>query len=383
LRGSISKHVARDGTPTYRVRITLRDPASGQRTQPQRTYRTRKDAESGLREWLRELEQGGPVHQTRQSTREYLEWWLADVAAGQLKPTTLSSYRWMVRTYALPRIGAVPLARLNAQGLQSLYADLSRDGKSPRTIQYLHVILHRALREAVRLGLLSRNVADACSPPHPRTPEAKAWSPCELARFLDVARADPYWPLWLLAPSTGLRRSALLGLRWADVELEGKRPALQIRQSVVRVDGKLEVQAGGKRGGQRVSLDAPCVAALRAHRARQNEERLLLGPLWEDHDLIFCGPHGRPLHPSTMARHLDKLAQEAGVPRLTIHQLRHTHATILMLAGVHPKVVAERLGHADIAITLRTYSHVLGSMHEQAAEIFAATVARERDQEHA
>jgi integrase len=159
------------------------------------------------------------------------------------------------------------------------------------------------------------------------------------------------------------------------VELEGRRPALQIRQSVVRVDGKLEVQAGGKRGGQRVSLDGPCVAALRAHRARQNEERLLLGPLWKDHDLVFPGPHGQPLHPSTMAKHLDRLCEQAGVPRLTIHQLRHTHATILMLAGVHPKVVAERLGHADISVTLRTYSHVLPEMEAQAAEVFARVVA--------
>jgi integrase len=408
--GSIQKHVAKDGTITWRVRVDVYDPSSGKRRQPQRTYKTKREAEKGLREWLSALEQGTAVDRSAQTVASYLEYWLAACAAHRVKAATLDSYRRLIVGYIIPALGALPLQGLTAARLQSFYAAMLSPGGgrsgaalSSRTVRYMHTLLHGALAEALRLGLVARNVSEAVRPPKPVRYQAAAWGPADVQRFLQVAQRDDLWPLWLLAVHTGLRRSEVLGVRWRDLDLGDGRSGigdrdvgqaeetasgptayrlpptacLVVRHSAVLVGNDLRLQDGAKRGGHTVALSSVCVAALRAHRARQLETRLELGPLWEDHDLVFTGVLGRPIHPTTLGRRFRALVKEAGLPPLTFHGLRHTHATILMLAGVHPKVVSERLGHADIGITLQTYSHVLPQMQAQAAEVFAAAVAQQ------
>jgi integrase len=387
MRGSIHKHTATDGRITWRVRIDTTDPQSGVRHQPQRTFGSKREAERGLRDWLHELDQGQAVYTERRTVGQYLDWWLSNCAQHRVKPTTLASYTHLIGHYITPHVGTHRLDKLTAQHIQSFYTSSLARGLGHRTVRYCHSVLHNALRDAVRLQMVGRNVAEAVTPPRAIRHEAQAWTPEEAQRFLRAARSDALWPLWLLALHTGLRRSELLGLRWSDAELGGRREAggeseggrLSVRQSVVLAGNDLLVQPGAKRGGHPVSIDHMLVAALREHRTRQLEMRMQLGPLWTDHDLIVTAHDGGPAHPTTVRRHLMAIEEQAGVPHLPFHGLRHTHATILMLSGVHPKVVSERLGHADIGITLRTYSHVLPTMEAQAAEIFAAAVAARED----
>jgi integrase len=167
----------------------------------------------------------------------------------------------------------------------------------------------------------------------------------------------------------------LLGLRWGDVDLD--QAVLHVRRSLVQSGGVMGFQEPKTSSGRRtIALDAPCVAALREHRARQAEQRLRMGPLWQDRDQVFATELGTPLQPSNVDRRFRALLTRASVPRIPFHGLRHTHATLLMKHGVHPKVASERLGHANITLTLSTYSHVLPQMQEEAAAIFAAALAR-------
>jgi integrase len=190
-----------------------------------------------------------------------------------------------------------------------------------------------------------------------------------------VTREDHLRALWVLALHTGLRRGELLGLRWGDVDLD--RAVLHVRRSLVQSGGVMGFQEPKTSSGRRtIALDAPCVVALREHRARQAEQRLRMGSLWQDHDQVFATELGTPLEPSNVDWRFRALLARAGVPRIPFHGLRHTHATLLMKHGVHPKVASERLGHANITLTLSTYSHVLPQMQEEAAAIFAAALAR-------
>jgi integrase len=231
-----------------------------------------------------------------------------------------------------------------------------------------------ALKDAVKLGLVPRNVCDATAPPKAARPQVEYWGVADVRRFLDVARQDRYDTLWVLALHTGMRRGELLGLRWQDVDLEGA--VLHVRQGLVQSGGVEGIQEPKTPSGRRaIALDALTVATLREQRSRQIEHCLALGTLWHDHDLVFTTESGAPLQPSNINRHFRALVSSAGVPRIPLKGLRHTHATLLILAGVPPKVVSERLGHVDITLTLQTYSHVLPQMQQHAAEICAAVIA--------
>jgi integrase len=184
-----------------------------------------------------------------------------------------------------------------------------------------------------------------------------------------VAEKDGYSPLWLLAAHTGMRQGELLGLRWQDIDLE--RRVARIVQAVPTVRDGVEFMPPKTPSGRRtIALDATSIAALKEHRARQNERRLAMGALWHDYDLVIASAIGTPLNHSNVYHRFIKLSEKADVPRIPFHGLRHSHATLLMAAGVHPKVVSERLGHADISLTLSTYSHVLPQMQHEAAAIF-------------
>jgi len=204
------------------------------------------------------------------------------------------------------------------------------DGKgdlSPRTERYTHAILHRALRDAVRWGRLARNPADLADPPRANTPEMRVWTRVELARFLSHARSDRLYAAWLLLATTGLRRGELLGLRWADVDLGASRAS--VRQSLNSAAGKLEFlppkTAKSKRS---LALDPATVAALRSHRRAQFEERLAWGPAYRELDLVFCREDGTPVRPDSLSRSFAALVRAAGLPRIRLHDVRHTYATI-------------------------------------------------------
>ena len=373
-QGTITKFDTDDGV-RWRVRVDMVDPETGRRLRPQRTYKTRREAEAGLAHWRTEIEHGMAVIPSGKTVGEYLEFWLDSSARHRVRTTTFVSYQRLVRLYIIPTLGNVSIQKLSAAQIQALYSSLltkgSRDGTSlaPRTVRYVHAILRRALKEALALGLVPRNVTEAVSPPKAPRPPIKGWVMLDLRRFMAVAHDDGYSPLWLLAAHTGMRQGELLGLRWQDIDLD--RGVCRVVQAVPTVHNGIEFTPPKTASGRRtIALDNTCVVALREHRTRQNERRLATGAAWQDYDLVIPSTIGTPLNNSNVYHRFIKLTAEAGLPRIPFHGLRHTHATLLMQAGVHPKVVSERLGHADISLTLSTYSHVLPQMQEEAAAIF-------------
>jgi integrase len=256
-------------------------------------------------------------------------------------------------------------------------SDAPSAGLSPRTVSYVHTILHRAFKDAVRWGRLARNPADAADPPRvgQKSGGLHAWDAPTLRAFLDASRAasDRVHALWLLLATTGMRRGEALGLRWTDVDLDARR--LRVVQTITQTRGAVVVgEPKTPQGRRAIALDASTVAVLREHRRRMLEERLLVGSDFADHDLLFHQPDGGCLRPDAVSATFLRRVNQYGLPRLTLHGLRHTWATLALERGIHPRVVQERLGHSTVAITLGVYSHVAPTLHDAAAQLVADLV---------
>jgi integrase len=265
----------------------------------------------------------------------------------------------------VPRIGGVALQELNAAHINRLYAELLVDGRvqtdgglSVTSVRRIHAMLRKALRDAVRWGRVERNATDLADPPSAKVVAAsrrrsmQTWSAAELRRFLEASPQHPLHPLWVIAATTGLRRSELLGLRWADVDL--RAGTLSVRQIVIDgPDGyRLELDQKSTSSGRTIHLSARAREALAAHHGQQARGRESAGPAWQDHDLVFPRDDGRWWNPPAITLAFGRAVKAAGASPVRLHDLRHTHASLLLAAGVNPKVVSERLGHSSVAFTL-------------------------------
>ncbi len=297
----------------------------------------------------------------RLTVQQYLDRWIEDSAQPSIRPTTLANYQSVIRCHIVPRIGSQRLARVDPMAIQRLYKELQADGISDRLRQLVHAILHRALGQAVRWNLLSENPCDAVTRPRVDRKEVRALSTEEVHHLFEVAKGDPLEALYILALTTGLRQGELFGLRWKDIDRH--RRSLAVQRAIVDVNGKLQTaQPKSAKGRRRVDLPDLAVRALRDHRSR-------LPATPHPEAWVFCDKRGGPLRKSNFTRRSWwPLRERAGLKGVRFHDLRHTAASLLLLAGVHPKVVQERLGHASVVLTLDVYSHLLGSMQRDAAD---------------
>ena len=319
---------------------------------------------------------------------DYLDEWL-DRRRSQLRPTSLHNYRQVIRAYLRPRLGDVPLGELDRRMLESHYAFLltsgGRNGKAlaPATVQHTHAVLHRALKDAMLDGLLDRNPAElARKPKHdPREveldDELQIWTAEQAVRFLELVDGHPLRALWHLALGTGGRRGELLGLRWKDVDFEERR--VRIRRGLTAVGGVARL-LGTKTSRSRIlSVGDSVLDALQRERGEQAERRQAAGDAWTDRwGLVFTTPTGDPIEPITVTREFRRLVRALDVPVIRLHDLRHTHASLLLEQGVPIKVVSERLGHATISMTMDIYAHLLPAMDEDAAARLEATLEAAR-----
>jgi integrase len=306
----------------------------------------------------------------RQTEAQYLASWLATIKP-TVKPRTWQGYEQAIRIHIVPALGRERLVRLTAQQVQAFYAAKLEEGLAPGTVGRLHVTLHGALEAAVRLTIIPRNVTDLVTPPRPARREMQILTPAQAQCFLRAVSGHRLEALYVLALTTGMRMGELLGLRWRDVDLDAGAPHLSIMNTLHYGKGGWHLGSSKTlESRRRVDLAPMAADALRAHRTRQLQERLLLGPDWHDHDFDFTRGDGEPLR----ATHLldqdfrPQLAS-AGLPPIRFHDLRHTAATLLLLANVPAKVVSELLGHSNVSITLGLYSHVLPSMQRDAAAV--------------
>jgi len=327
---------------------------------------TKAEAKRVGRLLLNELEAGTFVEPTDVTVAEYLESWLADVVCHQVGARTRDRYEGIVRTHLIPRLGAVKLSALRPDQVQRCYSDMMKGGLQPASVHKAHVVLHGSLRQAVRLRLISRNPSADLMLPKVRRPEIKALTDEEIGAMLAAAEGRPVAVPLLVLVSLGVRRGELLALQWADVDLEARSASVRrtLEESSAGVHLK---QPKTARSSRTIALPASTVAALRAHHAAQQRARLAAGKAFNKLDLVFPGRDGEPWKPSTFAAACRRVFKKAGLT-CRLHDLRHTHATMLLRQGVHPKVVQERLGHANVSITLDIYSHVAPNMQQEAAE---------------
>ena len=316
---------------------------------------------------------------------DYLADWLVQQRT-QLQPSTLRSYALVVNSYLGPRIGEIALDTLQAPTLTRLYSELLDCGGqygrplSLRSVRYSHQVLHKALEDARRAGLLVRNVSDDATLPKidPRTgatgsPPPQTWTPEQVRVFLQAVTEHPWRWLWHVAIGTGLRRGELLGLTWDNVDLE--RGVLRVRQALVVVHGQARLKETKTGRPRTLHLHERTVEALAAQREHQEELRAAARGGWvAQWPLVFTTMAGRSLSPDHVTNEFVSIVRVLPIPRIRLHDLRHTHATLLLEAGVPVKVVSERLGHANIQLTLDTYAHVLPAMDEDAVRRFAAHV---------
>ena len=298
---------------------------------------------------------------------EYLERWLVDSVLDTVRPTTYERYEQIVRIHVRPALGSVKLKNLTPVHVRGLYREKLEAGLSARTVQYIHVTLHKALKQAVQDGLIPRNATEAVKAPQVRREEMRPLSGEQVKVLLEVARGDRLEALYVLAIHTGLRQGELLGLKWEDVDLESG--TLRVRRTLVTAKGGPVLTAPKTKGSRRsVKLTQGAVEALRSHLKHQLQEIDRAGSLWRENGLMFASESGEPLDRRYLTSCRYKaLLKRAELPMIRFHDLRHTCATLLLSKNVNPKIVSEMLGHASIAITLDTYSHVLPNMRDQAA----------------
>jgi integrase len=331
--------------------------------------RTKQEVAEKLRKAIAERDGGLAFDAENLTLAEYIKRWLADSVHGSVARSTFERYEQLCRLHIGPAIGGVELKKLTPVHIQGLYRAKLDEGLGLRSVEYIHTTLNKALKQAVKWQLVSRNVAEAVTAPRSRKREMLTLDCEQTRRLLSTAKGDRLEALYVLAATAGLRQGELLGLRWTDINLE--TGTLTVKRSLrYEKDGPYYTEGKRDRSRRRVELGPSTVTTIKAHRKRQNEERLAYEGLWEDHDLIFPDEHGRPMRARNLNRYFQKLLQHANLEEvgLTFNGLRHTCATLMLLRDVPVKVVSERLGHADVALTLRVYSHVLPGMQKNAAD---------------
>lgn len=369
---------------TWAYRVDLAPPGAHRKQRGKSGFKTKKEAEDRLHELLQAHKTGSVVDPHKLATGEYLDAWLETIRpeVSGLSEGAWDAHELHVRAYLKPRIGDVPLLALDELTIERMLADLAANGRkkgggalNAKTVHNAYLSLHKALGAAVKKRLLPRNVSDGLHTWSPaQLPEHAVWTPEQLQRFYDHVRDDRLFACWRLLGATGMRRGEVLGLRWSDIDLE--RGVVAVVRQRRRGGGKVadSDRLKTRKSRRQIALDPVTIAILKEHRRRQLEEKLLLGPAYNDEDRVFCYEDGRGIDPSGLTQRLRARVKAAGLPWITLHGLRHTHITHGLRAGVPLKVMSERAGHSSVAVTGDVYSHVTPDLANDAAAKIAALV---------
>lgn len=328
-----------------------------------KTAKSRKEVLDWLTTQKSAVLKGTYVTDDKLTLGDFLDRYLEDVAKHSVRPKTFSTYKGYVDNHVKVELGKIKLASLRPDHVQAFYSKKLADGLSTRTVEQMHAILHKALKQALRWGLVNRNVTDLVSAPRPKRNPRQLWSVNQVNTFLKATETHPYYPIYLLAVYCGMRQSEILGIHREDVDLE--RGIINVRHTLQRVQGQgLIIQnVKSQKSKRAVVVPSTALKALRIHLV--NVER----------GLIFTTSKGTPVDARELVRHFKKVINEVGLPDTRFHDLRHLHATLLLASGANPKVVQERLGHSTAAFTLNTYASVLPGLQEKAAADFEKMMA--------
>lgn len=368
------------------VRVQTRLSTGKRKSVSKQVRGTKKDAEKFLTAWLRDMDKGIFVEPSNQTLNQYLEVWLETIAQPRLHPRTFGDYKDIVRLYIRDSIGETKLSELKAVQVQKMYGELqTKRNLSPRRVRYAHSVLSSALKKAVELDILSRNVCQFVQLPKQTRKEMDVLNKEECGAFLTALDGERLAPLFSFALATGTRPEEYSALQWKDVDLE--KGTAVIRRALIthRTGGGWHFnEPKTKQSRRSIPLPASITKELKAHRKTQLAERLKLGQAWQDFDLVFPSEVGTPLNPSRVTRVFKRTIIKANIrtfekdkktfTSLRLYDLRHTTATLLLQAGINPKIVSERLGHSTITLTMDVYSHVLPNMQQSASDELEAMI---------
>lgn len=328
---------------------------------------TREEVSGKLTEALEKLRQGVPVSFDRQTVGEFLDRWINESVKPSVRPNTYYSYEQNIRLYLKPWLGGIQLSKLTPQHVQSFMNAQRKAERSPRLVNYQRTILRCALNDALKWGLVARNVAALVDPMRYIKPDIAPLSEDENNEFLKAIKGDRLETLFHVALSLGLREGEILGLRWEDLDFD--KQLVRIRSSLQRIDKKLQlVEPKTKKSKRTLPIPATLLSSLKGHRTRQLEEKLLAGGNWQENGLVFTSCQGTPLYARNVVRSFHRLLAKAKLRRCRFHDLRHSCATFLLAKNVPARVVMDILGHTNISLTMNTYSHVIPTMLLEAAE---------------
>jgi len=376
-KGVIKIRTNKDSSLSYDVIVAYKDQTSGKWKHLWKTTDGSRKADKLKTKMLAEVEKNDYQKPSKIMVETHLKEWLNGSVRSTVSPATYELYKIIVEKHLIPNLGSVPLSKLRAANIQALYADKLGEGLSPRTVQLLHVTLHKSLSNAVKTGLLSHNPMDAVDQPKVERRAMKTMDEKGIKYFLDETRKNQdgeYYALFFCLLFTGLRRNEALALRWTDIDLLGAQ--LSVNRTMQFIKNEITFKPPKTKTSRRsIALTPVTCTVLRLHREKQNKIRQKAGlESVTDNDLVFCQYNGKPYLPNSITHAWIKLTRRCGLDGIRLHDARHTHASLLLKQGVHPKVVQERLGHASIAITLDLYSHVAPGMQKAAAAGFDGAV---------
>ncbi|WCK54760.1 site-specific integrase [Aneurinibacillus sp. Ricciae_BoGa-3] len=373
MAGSVHK----EGSTWYYMLELGKDQQGKRKRKKKRGFKTKREALKELAEAETALNKGVYVEDDQLTLGEYLQFWLKHYAKINTAERTYEGYCSMIHAHIIPALGHFKLSKLTPFHLQSYYAEKLKDGRydgkgglSARTVKHHHRLISKALKDAVKWQKIIRNVAEVVDPPKPKKVEINPLSVNEIKRLLQVAyQSTQYYPIIFTAIHTGMRRGELLGLCWKDVDLSNG--IIRVRQTLQMIVGTGIIFKEPKSGkGRTVTMTTALINMLQNHKIQQNKSKLAFGDIYQDYGLVFTQGNGKYIQPSELTKAFKKMVNEARVTKVRFHDLRHTHATLLLQQNIHAKVVSERLGHSTIGITLDTYSHVLPNMQKEAAQKF-------------
>lgn len=368
--GSIYKR--KDGR--YEGSVTIGYNANGNPKRKRVYGKTRTEVQEKLNKIIYEINTGTFIEPTKITLGEWLQEWLKG-RKPHLEESTWTSYEIMIRRHINPVLGNTKLKNLQPHHLRSLYNEKLENGRvdgkgglSPRAVHYIHSIINAALKQAIKERLINFNVAEVVELPKMKKHEMRPLNDEEIDIFLDEASKTRHYTAYMLELGSGLRRGELLGLKWQNVNLEEGK--ITVLEQLVRSKEKGLIIKNLKTKSSRRTIPLPSDVAkqLKVYRKQQLKEKMLLGPAYQDNDLVFCNPDGKPYDPRAFTKHFERLVKRAALPEIRFHDLRHTYATQLLKSGVHVKVAQQLLGHSSITMTLDTYSHVMPGLMDEAAE---------------
>jgi len=370
------------GAGSWRITVEVGPPSEdGKRTRHRETVKgNKRDAERRLREILSAAETGVYVAPSRKTTGQFLEEWAATYAVLNTSPRTAQSYAAEFRRHVIPALGKIPLSDLRTHHIQAYYVEALKSGRkdgmgglSPRTVAYHHRILSEALEHAVRQNLLVRNPAKVADPPRPARVDIAMLAAEDTRRFLQAAAESEYFALLLAALYTGARLGELLALQWRNVDLDSGM--MSIMYTLYRTGSEWHLkEPKSARSRRQIAMPRALTAHLEEHKKTLEAERVAMGGQLTAEDFVFGQWNGKPRDERSVNRGFARVLRNAGLPHIRFHDLRHTHASLMLKAGVHPKVVSERLGHGSVSFTLDVYSHVMPGLQESAAAKLEALI---------